>query len=140
MKPKIPLEKVAAKNGHGGERPRAGRKPGVPNILNRTLREKAAVHGDDMLATLVDIAKDAGEPSSVRVQAAIALLDRGYGKPTQSMEVSAQVSDATDYKALDLIFEQAILKSEQQRLAMIERRKTLLCRPPEIQPASPRLT
>jgi hypothetical protein len=49
-------------------------------------REHCAV----ALKTLVTICKT-GETHAVRVQAAIALLDRGFGKPTQSVELTGNV-------------------------------------------------
>lgn len=44
---------------------------------------------DDALVTLVAIAKH-GESESARVTAAIALLDRGYGRPRQALEHSGE--------------------------------------------------
>lgn len=71
----------------GGLRPGAGRPAGVPNKLNRSLKEKAAEHADAVLAVLVDVATDVAQPASSRVQAASAVLDRAFGKPSQAVEV-----------------------------------------------------
>jgi len=41
---------------------------------------------------LVDIARNTKAPAAARVSAAQAILDRGYGKPTQAHDVEASVS------------------------------------------------
>ena len=69
---------------HGGKRAGAGRKPGAVSKAKRALAEKAKDHADDALETLVKIMKDEKESGSVRVNAANAILDRGYGKPFQA--------------------------------------------------------
>lgn len=71
----------------GGKRPGAGRKPGKVNAAKRALSDMAQAHAEDALDTLVDIAK-LGESESARVSAAIAILDRAYGKPPQSLQHS----------------------------------------------------
>lgn len=75
--------------GRGGVRPGAGRKRGRPDrataVQKEGLEARARRHTDKALAALVDIATK-GESESARVTAAIALLDRGYGKPRQALE------------------------------------------------------
>lgn len=66
----------------GGKRNGAGRPKGAVNSTTASLRELAREHTQDALAVLVQIAK-AGESEAARVSAANALLDRGYGKPSQ---------------------------------------------------------
>lgn len=79
---------------HGGARPGAGRKPGSKTRARKveivSLADKAKVHADVALATLVTIC-ESGATDSARVAAANALLDRGYGKPTQGVEMSGDV-------------------------------------------------
>ena len=65
----------------GGKREGAGRKPGVPNKLTQSMKEKAAKHGDAALAKLVELL--ASEDEAIRLRAANDLLDRGFGKPAQ---------------------------------------------------------
>jgi hypothetical protein len=48
----------------------------------------AKEHAKDALLTLVEIAKG-NTAASARVSAAIAILDRAYGKPSQALEHSA---------------------------------------------------
>lgn len=72
----------------GGARPGAGRKPGKVGAAKRALAEMAKEHAEAALRTLVDIARNAKAPAAARVSAATAILDRGYGKPAQSMMLS----------------------------------------------------
>ena len=72
----------------GGARPGAGRKKGAVSAAKRALAEMAKDHADAALNTLVAICKDSAQPAAARVSAATAILDRGYGKPPQSMEVT----------------------------------------------------
>lgn len=63
-----------------------GRVKGVPNKANRTLREAAREYTDSALDVLATIMTTTTEPSSARVAAANAILDRGYGKPSQPVD------------------------------------------------------
>ncbi len=78
----------------GGARPGAGRKPGVPDKATgeqrASLEELARTHTELALSVLVHVA-DKGESESARVGAANAILDRGYGRPRQAMDVTADV-------------------------------------------------
>lgn len=65
----------------GGKRDGAGRPKGAVNETTKTIRDKAREHTDAALAVLVEIATS-GESDAARVSAANALLDRGYGKPS----------------------------------------------------------
>jgi hypothetical protein len=53
---------------------------------DRTIQELARTHSADALAALLAIARS-GESESARVAAAVALLDRGWGKPPVSVHV-----------------------------------------------------
>jgi len=70
----------------GGARKNAGRPLGKISQAKRTLADMAQTHGEQALQTLVEIATDGDAPHSARVSAANALLDRGYGRPPQSLE------------------------------------------------------
>lgn len=76
--------------GHGGKRRGAGRKPGAITKAKLDLAAKAKTHADTALKALVEIAKR-GESETARVSAANAILDRGYGKPTQSLQHSGAI-------------------------------------------------
>ena len=83
-------------NKHGGKRKGAGRPPGSRNratgAQKTTLSELARDYTDLALSTLAEIASN-GESESARVAAATALLDRGYGRPRQSVEMELQTED-----------------------------------------------
>jgi hypothetical protein len=76
-------------NGWGGRRDGAGRKQGSSNRATkeqkRTLSEMAREHTDTALAALAEVAAS-GSTDSARVAAAVAILDRGYGRPAPVKE------------------------------------------------------
>lgn len=72
----------------GGKRPGAGRPKGAVSQAKRELMDMAKDHAEDALAVLVAIAKNGGASDAARVSAATAILDRGYGKPSQAVAVS----------------------------------------------------
>lgn len=72
---------------HGGKRPGAGRKPGAVSKAKRQLSEMAKGFAPAALKTLEEIAAS-GASDAARVSAAIAILDRAYGRPPQNLEVS----------------------------------------------------
>lgn len=57
-----------------------GREKGTPNKASASLKEAAQVHTEKALATIVQVMGDDTAPAT-RLAAAIALLDRGHGKP-----------------------------------------------------------
>ena len=71
----------------GGARPGAGRKPGQVSQAKRELAEMAKDHAAKALDVLVSVASNAKAPPAARVSAATAILDRGYGKPRQAVEL-----------------------------------------------------
>ena len=69
----------------GGRRPGAGRPKGSKNRANKELRDLARSYTGQALKTLANIASQ-GESEAARVQASVALLDRGWGKPRATVE------------------------------------------------------
>ena len=67
----------------GGARPGAGRKTGQVGALKRSLAELAGAHSEAALTALAQIMTDAKAPASARVSAAVAILDRAFGRPAQ---------------------------------------------------------
>lgn len=63
-----------------GQSPNPG---GRPKIVT-DIRDLARQHSETAVATLVNIAEN-GKQESARVAAAAALLDRGWGRPTQPL-------------------------------------------------------
>lgn len=80
-------------SGRGGKRPGAGRKPGSKDKATveqaGTLSELARAHTGAALSVLVQVAQSS-ESDAARVSAANAILDRGYGKPTQPTEITGK--------------------------------------------------
>lgn len=74
--------KQTGNNGNG-----RGRPPGSRNKHTLEIEAKAKLYAGDALKALVDIATD-GESESARVAAACALLDRGYGRAKQTVEMT----------------------------------------------------
>lgn len=83
----------------------AGRKPGtgytdpVKKIIHdvKHLAKEASI---DAINTLVEVMKDKTSPPSARVTAAQAVLDRGWGKPTQTIEATVNHVDQMGYDEL----------------------------------------
>jgi len=73
----------------GGARPGAGRPQGARNKATRELQDLAREYTEDALETLSKICSK-GQSEAARVAAAVALLDRGYGKPKQTAEVTGK--------------------------------------------------
>ncbi len=82
----------------GGTRPGAGRKKGKIGEAKRALAEMAKEHAEAALLTLVEVATGEGA-ASARVSAAVAILDRAYGKPVQALEHSATSDPLADLMA-----------------------------------------
>ena len=61
----------------------SGNPSGRPKIISE-IRDIAREHTKDAIKALVEVCR-AGESESARVAAATALLDRGYGRPVQSV-------------------------------------------------------
>jgi len=74
---------------HGGKRAGAGRPIGAKNKATNlecsSITELAKNFGERALRTLLDIAENS-ESDSARVSAAVALLNRGYGRPRLASE------------------------------------------------------
>jgi len=78
---------LAAANKQIGNKRGRGRPPGAKNAKTLEIEAAAREYAGDALAALLEIATT-GDSEPARVSAATALLDRGYGRPRQSMEHS----------------------------------------------------
>ncbi len=63
------------------------------------LRELARTHTETAVATLVEIMHDKDAAPSARATAATGLLDRGWGRPEQSISTSVAVESYADVLA-----------------------------------------
>lgn len=86
------LTPVRENNGRfkrGAPSPNPGGRPAVaPEV-----REAARAYTAEMLGVLVNVAMDEGAPAAARVTAATAVLDRGHGKPTVSVDAKVETID-----------------------------------------------
>lgn len=80
---------------HGGKRPGAGRKPGKVGEAKRALADMAQEHAEAAMRTLASIHADPETPAAARVSAATAILDRAYGKPPQSLDLTSSDGSMT---------------------------------------------
>ena len=74
-----------------------GGKPKNPQTIRdkqviADVKELSRLEGPEAVRQRVAIMKDERAPHAARVSAANSLLDRGYGRPTQSVDVTANVS------------------------------------------------
>lgn len=81
------VEKVEPKSKHGGKRPGSGRKAGTPNKATADIKALAQQFGPEAVMTLAQIMKT-GDSDKSRAMAANLLLDRGYGKPAQTVDAN----------------------------------------------------
>ena len=96
-----------------------GRKPGSLNKATRTVKEVAAEYTESAIKTLADIMQDVEQPSAVRISAARELLDRAHGRPTQSVEVDASVSNRRmDLSLIDAELEAAALERARRQKSL----------------------
>lgn len=56
------------------------------------IRALARTHTRLAITTLAAICRSKGAPAAARVGASVALLERGWGKPQQNVEVDAQIT------------------------------------------------
>lgn len=79
----------------GGARPGAGRKPGQVSSEKKALAERARAYATTALQALAEIAGNPKAPASARVSAAIALLDRAFGRPVMMPSAPPEVDRFT---------------------------------------------
>jgi hypothetical protein len=77
------------------------------------IKELAKAHTQQALDTLVEIAGNKNASPSARVQAATAILDRGWGKPSQHLAVSTAMT-FTEY--LDMLAEEDAMEMKLKAL------------------------
>lgn len=65
-----------------------GRKKGVPNKVTADIKAAFRKHGPELVKALISLTKSKDE--NVRVKAINSALDRGYGKPAQTIEANIQ--------------------------------------------------
>ena len=71
-----------------GKAKTGGRKKGVPNKATAEVKALAQEHGPEMIRKLLALTKSEDE----RIQL-VAMLDRGYGKAAQAVEMTTDVGE-----------------------------------------------
>lgn len=78
----------------------SGNKSGRPAVVTE-LQKLARAQTPAALGTLVEVMTDAASPPNARVAAAVALLDRGYGRPSNAVVIeNAQEMTSEEREAL----------------------------------------
>lgn len=72
----------------GGEK-FGGRKKGVLNKATADVRKMAQTYGPEAVDILAEIMRDESKPDAARIAAAKELLDRGFGKSPQSLDITS---------------------------------------------------
>src|SRR5262249_16052048 len=81
------------------------------------LKEMCRAHAPDAINLLIEVVNNSQYPVSSRIQAANALLDRGFGRPEQTAHVDVKTSEPREMSLAALFSEVRTLASEIQRLA-----------------------
>ena len=76
----------------------SGNPSGRPKIVAE-IQELARANAQTAMQTLIEVMQDKAAPPAARISAANALLDRGYGKATQAVELE----DKTERQPLDSV-------------------------------------
>jgi hypothetical protein len=116
-----PIKKPAKR---GGKRPGSGRKKGTPNRLTRNVKQYAAQFGEEAIDTLVAMMRNPETPPNSIVSAAKELLERGFGRPSQTVEVSGDVA-YVDPTLLKERYEKNMAKTAEYARQAEERRRLL---------------
>lgn len=75
------------KTGKGGyTKGKSGNPRGRPKVV-KEIRELAKKHTEDAVKVLVEIMNSTGAKEAARVAAANSILDRGWGRPAQELEL-----------------------------------------------------
>ena len=93
----------------------SGNPGGRPKVVG-DLQEQARQWSGDALGALHEIAMSKDAPPSARVSAAVALLDRGYGKPPQAIDAKVTAEASPAYWHLEALKELAE-RAKQSKLA-----------------------
>jgi hypothetical protein len=73
----------------------SGNPGGRPKLLSE-VQELARAHTAENLEGLMEIARNAKSPAQARVAARVAVLDRAWGKPGQSVDLNMNPADELD--------------------------------------------
>jgi hypothetical protein len=85
---------MAGRKDHAGlfKKGQSGNPTGRPRVIAK-VRDIAREYTEEAIDALVRVVRDKKSPAAAVVAAASAILDRGYGKPTQTIEANVNVLD-----------------------------------------------
>ena len=78
---------MAAQRGH---KKAGGRKKGTPNRVTAEIKAAFQKHGDELVQAL--LARTRSDDERVRLGAIRAALDRGWGRPTQAVDLGGEMA------------------------------------------------
>ena len=84
-----PAKRLGGATGAGFKPGQSGNPGGLPKGMHE-VKEAARKLTPKAMKVLEDIATNEDQPAAARVAAAVALLDRGWGKPSASVDVTTQ--------------------------------------------------
>lgn len=86
----------------GGARPGAGRKPGTTTKAKMDMIAMARDFAPEAFQVLAAIARDPKAPAAARSSSAVAILDRAFGRPAQSVALTPGDTPAEHQPTIDL--------------------------------------
>ena len=60
----------------------------IPMVTRREIADKFRAHADKAIKFYIDCLEDTTKPDKIRMDAADRIMDRGYGKPVSSVEMT----------------------------------------------------
>lgn len=117
----------------GFQKGRSGNPKGRPPII-REVQEMAKELTPQLVSNLFDIATDSRQNGSARVQASVALLDRGWGRPKQSVDVKVDHNASGLANAIAAAQERMRVQAVGQQRANIIQGEILTVEPVEMKP------
>ncbi len=100
----------------GGASPNPGGRPATLSDL----KEAARGYSGEALLTLAKIMRDPEAPHSARVGAAREMLDRGFGKPMQAVDVGVNVSVAESHASVLMKLAEQARHTKEESVGLIE--------------------
>lgn len=101
----------------GFQKGRSGNPKGRPPII-REVQELAKSYTEEAVQALLDVMTDERSNGSARVQAAVAMLDRGWGRPKQSVDVKVDHNASGLANAIAAAQERMRLQAIEQQQAV----------------------